>query len=137
MQILVIDGQGGGIGKSIIEVIKKECTGIEIIAVGTNTTATATMMKAGADMYATGENAVVVSARRADIILGPIGILAADSLLGEITPKMAIAVSRSPARKILIPINKCNYFVAGVRYENMEGLIVSAVDILKTLLEGR
>jgi hypothetical protein len=88
-------------------------------------------------MYATGENAVVVSARRADIILGPIGILAADSLLGEITPKMAIAVSRSPARKILIPINKCNYFVAGVRYENMEGLIVSAVDILKTLLEGR
>ena len=117
MKIVVIDGQGGNIGKRIIEEIKSKGIQCEVLAIGTNSTATALMMKGGADIGATGENPVVLASRDADVIIGPIGIIMANSMYGEITPKMAEAVGASKARKILIPINKC-VVVAGVD-ENM------------------
>lgn len=113
MTVLVIDGQGGRIGRAIVEQLRTAGFAGTVIAIGTNTTATAAMMKAGADAGATGENPVVVNAAKADVITGPIGILAANSLLGEITPKMALAVSESSAKKVLIPMNRCHIFVAG------------------------
>ena len=113
MKIVVIDGQGGNIGRRIVEEIKAKKTGCEILAIGTNSTATALMMKGGADVGATGENPVVLASRDADVIIGPIGIILADSRYGEITPRMAEAIGASRARKILIPINKC-VTVAGV-----------------------
>ena len=117
MKIVVIDGQGGNIGKRIVEEIKSKGIQCEVLAIGTNSTATALMMKGGADIGATGENPVVLASRDADVIIGPIGIIMADSMYGEITPKMAESVGASKARKILIPINKC-VVVAGVD-ENM------------------
>ena len=113
MKIVVIDGQGGNIGRRIVEEIKAKKTGCEILAIGTNSTATALMMKGGADVGATGENPVVLASRDADVIIGPIGIILADSMYGKITPRMAEAIGASRARKILIPINKC-VVVAGV-----------------------
>ncbi|MGN0839676.1 MAG: DUF3842 family protein [Candidatus Ornithospirochaeta sp.] len=113
MKIVVIDGQGGNIGKRIVEEIKANGIQSEVMAIGTNSTATALMMKGGADIGATGENPVVLASRDADVIIGPIGIIMADSMYGEITPKMAESVGASKARKILIPINKC-VTVAGV-----------------------
>ncbi|MDR0293227.1 MAG: DUF3842 family protein [Oscillospiraceae bacterium] len=114
MNILVIDGMGGGIGKSIIEHIKAEISGVVITAVGTNSLATSAMLKAGASCGATGENAVVYNCAEADYIIGVTGIVIANSMHGEISPKMAEAVSSSPAHKILIPIDKCNVTVLGV-----------------------
>lgn len=128
MRILIIDGQGGRIGKLLIEAIKKRYAAAEVIAVGTNSAATSVMLKAGADFGATGENPVVVNSRRADLILGPVGILVADSLLGEITGKMAHAVASSDARKILIPINKCNTVIAGTQNLSLADSIEAAVD---------
>ena len=113
MKIVVIDGQGGNIGKRIVEEIKSKGIQCEVLAIGTNSTATALMMKGGAYIGATGENPVVLASRDADVIIGPIGIIMADSMYGEITPKMAESVGASKARKILIPINKC-VTVAGV-----------------------
>ena len=113
MKIVVIDGQGGNIGRRIVEEIKAKKIGCEILAIGTNSTATALMMKGGADVGATGENPVVLASRDADVIIGPIGIILADRMYGEITPRMAEALGASRARKILIPINKC-VVVAGV-----------------------
>ena len=113
MKIVVIDGQGGNIGKRVVEEIKANGIQSEVMAIGTNSTATAQMMKGGADIGATGENPVVLASRDADVIIGPIGIIMADSMYGEITPKMAESVGASKARKILIPINKC-VVVAGV-----------------------
>ena len=110
MEILVIDGQGGGLGRQLVAAVKKAV----VTAIGTNSAATSAMLKAGADRAATGENAVVVGCRRADVILGPIGIVMADALLGEITPAMAQAVAQSDARRILIPANRCDTLVVGV-----------------------
>ena len=125
MKILIIDGQGGRIGKSVIEGIRN--------AVGTNSMSTSTMLKAGADHGATGENSVVVCAHNADVIIGPIGIVIADSLLGEVTEKMAVAVSKSRAKKLLIPINQCDNFVVGVEDLNINTLINSVVQQLKKM----
>ena len=113
MKIVVIDGQGGNIGRRIIEEIKAKNKDAFVTAIGTNSAATSSMMKGGADQGATGENPVVLACRGADIIMGPIGIVLADSMLGEITPRMAEAVGASEAKKILIPINKC-LIVSGV-----------------------
>ena len=113
MKITVIDGQGGNIGKRIVEEIKGRRSDVFITAIGTNSAATSAMMKGGADQGATGENPVVLSMRDADVVIGPIGIILADSMLGEITPRMAEAVGASRARKIFIPINRC-VTVAGV-----------------------
>jgi acyl-coenzyme A synthetase/AMP-(fatty) acid ligase len=114
MNILVIDGMGGGIGKAIIEHIKSEISSVEITAVGTNSIATSAMLKAGADYGATGENAVVFNSAKADFIIGVTGIVFANAMHGEISPKMAEAVSSSPAHKILLPVDKCNVTVLGV-----------------------
>lgn len=114
MRLLVVDAQGGGIGKQVIAAVKKQIPQIEITAVGTNSTATSVMLKAGADHAATGENAVIVGCRNADIIVGPIGIVIADSLYGEITPAMATAIGQSSARRILIPMNHCDNVIVGV-----------------------
>lgn len=133
MNILVIDAHGGGVGKALVTEIKKELPGITITAVGTNSAATAAMKKAGADFAATGENSVVVCAENADIIVGPIGIVIADSLLGEITPRMAQAVGQARAKRVLIPMKNCGNIVAGTADMNMSGLIASAVEEIKNL----
>ena len=114
MNILVIDGQGGGIGRQVIAAIKQNFPEHSVTAVGTNSSASSAMLKAGADIAATGENAVIVGCRKADIIIGPVGIVIADSLFGEITPAMAVAVGQSRSKRILIPINHCDNIVAGV-----------------------
>jgi len=114
MNILIIDGMGGGIGKAIIEHIKSELSGVKITAVGTNSIATSAMLKAGADYGATGENAVVFNSAKADFIIGVTGIVFANAMHGEISPKMAEAVSSSTAHKILLPVDKCNVTVLGV-----------------------
>ena len=129
--ILVIDAQGGGLGKQLILRIKREMPDVHITAVGTNSIAMAAMKKAGADEAATGENAVVVSCRRAKIIIGPIGIVIADSMIGEVTPAMAVAVAQSPAKRILIPFCNCDNYIAGVDEFNTGHLIASAVEQLK------
>ena len=114
MNILVIDAQGGGIGKQVVAAIKQNMPEMEITAVGTTSAATTAMLKAGADHAATGENAVIVGCRRADVIVGAVGIVIADSLYGEITPAMALAVGQSNARRLLIPVNHCDNFIVGV-----------------------
>ena len=111
LQILVIDGQGGGMGSAIVKTIKQNFPAAEITAVGTNSAATSAMLRAGADQAATGENSVVVCSRSAEIIIGPVGIVIADSLLGEITPKMAAAVGSRDCLKILLPVNHCNNII--------------------------
>ena len=127
MDILVIDAQGGGIGRQLVSAIKKYFPGQLVTAVGTNSTAASAMLKAGADEAATGENAVKVCCRRADLIIGPIGIVIADSLLGEITPAMAVAVGQSNAKRILIPINHCDNYIVGVPDLSMAKLIDSVI----------
>ena len=134
MNILVIDAQGGGFGKQLVTAIKREFSAVEITAVGTNSVATGAMLKAGADHGATGENAVVVGARKAHIIAGPIGIVIADSLYGEITPKMALAVAQSNAKRILIPFNHCDNIIAGVSDLSVGKLIQRAVEDIRTCL---
>ena len=114
MRILVIDGQGGQLGAQIIKSVKSKIAGAEITAVGTNSAATLAMLKAGADNAATGENPVKVACRSADVIIGPVGIVIADSLFGEITPDMAVAIGQADAVRILVPMNKCENQVAGV-----------------------
>ena len=131
MNILVIDAHGGGVGKALVSEIKKNIAGVDITAVGTNSVATSAMMKAGADRGATGENSVIVCSRTADIIIGPIGIVIADSLLGEITAEMARAVGASSAKRILIPMKNCGNIVAGVADMNMSELIAAAVEEIK------
>lgn len=128
MNILVIDAQGGGLGKQLITALKKNFPDMDITAVGTNTMATGVMLKAGASHAATGENAVVVGCRKADIIIGPLAIVIADSMFGEITPAMALAVAQSNAKRILIPFNHCDNIVVGIGDYNMTALIQEAVD---------
>ena len=127
MNILVIDAQGGGIGKQLVSAIKENIPDAVVIAVGTNSAAASAMLKAGADNAATGENAVVVNSRKADVIVGPIGIVIADALFGEITPVMAKAVAQSSARRILIPINHCDNIVVGVSDLNIRKLIQDVI----------
>ena len=128
--LLVIDAQGGGIGRQLISSILQALPDTEITAVGTNSAATSAMLKAGAHRAATGENAVIVASRSADVIMGPIGIVIADSMLGEITPAMAAAVGQSPAARILIPFDRCTNIVAGVPDMSAAMLIKSAVSAL-------
>ena len=114
MEILVIDGQGGRIGQQLIKAILARYPQVEVTAIGTNSLATSAMLKGGASQGATGENALLVACRRADVILGPLGIVIADALMGEISPAMAVAVGQARARRILIPLNQCDNLVAGV-----------------------
>lgn len=134
MKVVVIDGQSGRMGQLFIERVKEANLSCHIIAVGTNAIATSAMLKAGASAGATGENPVLVACRNADIIAGPIGILAADSLLGEITPAMAVAIGQSQAKKLLFPVNHCNNIVVGAQSLTLSKLMDEAVELLKTLL---
>ena len=127
MNILVIDGQGGNIGRQLVKLICERIPGVNVTAVGTNSTATSNMLKGGDVSGATGENAVVVGCRRADVIVGPMGIVVADSLLGEVSPKMATAVGQSKALRVLIPMSKCDTVVAGVSDSPVSVLIEDAV----------
>ncbi|MBQ2213539.1 MAG: DUF3842 family protein [Erysipelotrichaceae bacterium] len=129
MKILVIDGQGGKMGKAIVEQLVKAGHKDDVIAVGTNAVATAAMIKAGV-AGATGENPVKVNAAKADYIIGPMGIIAANSLLGEITPAMALAVSESNARKLLIPVSKCNIQIMGTVDKPMNDYIMEICEYL-------
>ena len=134
MNILIIDGQGGQLGSGLIRSILNRFNNVTIRAVGTNATATAAMLKAGAAQGATGENPVLVACRKADIIIGPIGIVIADALFGEITPKMATAVAQADAVRILLPVNKCDNLVAGVPDLSMSTLIEDVMKKLEMLL---
>ena len=134
MNIVVIDGQSGRMGQLFIQRVRAAGLECPITAIGTNAIATSAMRKAGADQGATGENPVVVACRTAEIIAGPIGILSADSLLGEITPAMAVAVGQSPARKVLLPVNQCGNLVAGTQSLSLSRVMDEAVELLKTLL---
>ena len=133
MKLLVIDGQGGRIGKLLVEQIKQRLPGVEIIAIGTNSIATAAMLKAGADQGATGENPVVFNCTDADVIVGPMGIVIANSLLGEITPAMAVAIGQCKAIKILIPVNRCNHTLVGTQNLPLSEYIELALGEIVTL----
>lgn len=134
MKVVVIDGQSGRMGQLLIERARAASLPCEILAVGTNSLATAAMLKAGASAGATGENAVLVACRTADIIAGPIGILSADSLMGEISPAMAMAVGQSNAKKVLLPVNQCSNIVVGTQKLTLSKLMDEAVELLRSLL---
>ena len=134
MKLVVIDGQSGRMGQLFIERVRSAGLPCEITAIGTNAIATAAMLKAGANQGATGENPVLVACRTADIIAGPIGILSADSLLGEITPAMAVAIGQSDAKKLLLPVNQCSNLVAGVPAMTLKELMDKALELLTSLL---
>lgn len=137
MNITIIDGQGGQLGAQLVKEITLKFTNINITAIGTNSIATQTMLKAGAKNAATGENSVIVACKKSDVIIGPIGIVIADSLLGEITEKMSVAIGRADATKILIPINKCDNLVAGVPNLNIKALIDDAIDKLNIIINQK
>ncbi len=128
MKILVIDAQGGGMGRQLVAAIKQNFPSYEVTAVGTNSVATTAMLKAGADHAATGENAVIVGCRKADIITGPVGIVITDALYGEITAAMATAVGQSSAKRILIPTNLCDNIIVGVNDFSIAHLVQDVVD---------
>lgn len=134
MNVTIIDGQGGQLGAKLIKEIAAGFEGISLTAVGTNAVATSAMLKAGADNAATGENAVVVACRKADVIIGPIGIVIADSLLGEITERMAIAVGQADAVRILIPMGKCENIIVGVPSLNTKELIDDTLTKLRAII---
>lgn len=127
---MVMDGQGGGVGRSLIEELHSRYPEAELIAVGTNATATSNMMKGGTNEGATGENAVVYNSARVDAILGPIGIVMANAMLGEITPRMAEAVASSDVPILLIPMSRCNAQVMGVENRKLADNIKEVVDRL-------
>ena len=136
MKIVVIDGQGGRLGKLLVEAVKERLPQAEVLAVGTNGIATATMQKAGADYVATGENPVVRGVMDANVVLGPLGIVVAHSILGEVTPRMAEAVGGCRGKKILIPMNSCGVSVAGTQEMGLAGYVKLAADQAEAFLRG-
>jgi len=135
MNILVIDGQGGRLGRKLVEDIRKTCPQVSITAVGTNSLATENMLNSGcANQLATGENAVIVACRTAQVIVGPFGIATADAMMGEISPAMANAVASSPAYRVLIPMNLCNTYVAGV-IKGSAAILEDAMAHIRELVE--
>ena len=131
MRIAIVDGQGGGVGKALAAALAERApAGTEILALGTNSAATSAMLKAGAKFGATGENAIVVNAPRMDAIVGPVGIVVANSMFGELSPAMARAIGESPALKVLIPMERCGIIVAGGSSKTLQERIDEAVDIL-------
>jgi len=137
MKITIIDGQGGRMGRAVIEQLKKAHPALELYAIGTNSTATAAMLKAGADYGATGENPCIVNAQDSDIIIGPVGIVFANALLGEITPSIAQAVGASKAYKILIPVNRCGHYIVGCREAGLGEYIRMVCEKVDSMLASR
>ncbi len=134
-KVLIIDGQGGRIGKMLAERLLS-LDGVEITVVGTNSIATSSMMKSGVTRGATGENPIVVLSRDADVIAGPVGIVMADSMLGEITERAASAVARSGAEKVLIPVAKCQTHIAGAKDVSLAALIDSAAEKIADIVKN-
>ena len=137
MNIVIIDGQGGQLGAQLVKEVLSAFSDVTLTAIGTNALATANMLKSGAKNAATGENPTIVACRNADVIIGPVGIVIADSLLGEITPKMALAVAQADAERILIPMNRCGNLVAGVRTANTSELISDAIEKLSRIIDRK
>ena len=135
MRILVIDGQGGGIGRSLVELLVENFPDAEVGATGTNSIATETMLKGGPSFAATGENAILFNAAEADVILGPAGIIMANALHGEISPAIAMAVSSSKAKVVLIPMNHCRAYIAGVEEKKVAEYLQDAMDIIRKIAE--
>ena len=134
--VVIIDGQGGSLGKALVESMKSRFKSIHVLAIGTNSLAASAMLRSGADAIATGENPVVVASRNADVIIGPLGIITADALHGEITPLMALSVAQSKAHKILLPISKCNVSVVGRKNLTLSELFdLSMEEISQYLVE--
>jgi len=137
MRIAVIDGQGGGMGKAMVEKLRLEFgEDIEILALGTNALAANLMLKAGANEGASGENAIIFCASKVNVIMGSVSIIAANSMLGELTPLMAKAIAESPARKILIPMNRCNIYITGVKNEPLPHQVNNAIEMMRKIMEG-
>ena len=134
MNILIIDGQGGQLGSQLVKAVLNRYPDTGLTAVGTNATATTAMVKAGAKNAATGENPILVACRKADVIIGPVGIVIADALLGEITPEAAKAVGQSNAVRILIPVNRCDNLIAGVQNQSLTALIEDALSKLDEIV---
>ncbi|HAU30789.1 MAG: hypothetical protein XD78_1980 [Desulfotomaculum sp. 46_296] len=136
MRIAVIDGQGGGIGRHIMDKLRRELPeNVELLALGTNSAATSVMLKAGANEGATGENAIIYSAQRVNLIVGPVSILIPHAMLGELTPGMAEAIALSPARKILLPLSRNAFDLIGLKSEPLPHLIAELVQRVKELVE--
>lgn len=137
MVVVVMDGQGGGIGSAVIKALRQEAglDQLEILALGTNSIATSQMMKSGANRGATGENAVVQTCPLADIILGPLSIIMPNAMMGEVTPRMAEAVSTSASRKILIPLMQERVSLVGIKGEPLPHLVVQAIRIIKEMVK--
>jgi len=135
MNILVMDGQGGGIGKALVEGLRQTLPEIDITAVGTNVAATSAMLRAGANRAATGENAAVYNMKNADAVLGPIGILVGNGLLGEVTPRMAAALGECDALKILVPVHKCHVEIAGMPDLPVGQMVAAAVEKVQRLIQ--
>ncbi len=136
MNLLIIDAQGGGMGRMLVEGLKRAMPEQPLTAVGTNALATAAMLKAGADQAATGENAIRVCAARADLILAPLGMVLADAMLGEVTADMAIAIGKSPAHRILLPVSRCKTTVAGLPRMSMTDAVTRAVEEAASFVRG-
>ncbi len=132
--VMVVDAQGGGLGRQLVGGIRKELPEARILAIGANSAATAAMLKAGADEAATGENAVRVAARRADVIAGPVGMVIADAMLGEITPGIALAIAQADAKRVMVPFNTCDNYIAGVADFSAGRLIADAVAQVRAFL---
>ena len=135
MKIIVIDGQGGNIGRQMVKSIRERFPDVYIRAIGTNSIATGNMLKGGADEAATGENALIVACKAADIIVGPIGIIVPDALLGEVSPAMAKAVGESAAKKVLIPLNKCDVLIPGVEDKSTGELLNDALKMISAIMD--
>lgn len=136
VQLVVIDGQGGSLGKALVAAIKKTFREVEVLGIGTNSLAASAMLKSGADAIATGENPVIVACRNADLIVGPLGILTSDALHGEITPAMAVAIAQSKAHKILVPISKCNVTIVGIQEAPLSMMIDFTLEEVRRFLDS-
>ena len=136
MNILIIDGQGGKLGKLLCEAFMDHFPECTLTAVGTNSIATSNMLKSGIRHAATGENAIKVASRKADLIVGPVGIVVADALMGEITPEAAKVIGQSDAKKILLPVNRCDILVAGTYEKNLSQLVIDSIELAEKIIEN-